>query len=424
MEDIDYFKLNSIDISNTFAVTFNLSTGTSSMLSISGYSIKIENVLAPLEGTFTSGTSSRTYPSAVEGSTLNYTITPVFNYDDVPIEYISKYTISGSLVVQTKLAQIYFSQYLQWYSCSQSVQGEKTINVVALVDTFGYFVDINGGIVTTPNGFVIDGGVVPEGFTKLANYTVDVDNKPILTQSSGNASVDTVFENFVVRSQSNDCLLANFSFVDYYKVPLTGGVITNPVTKSGDKLISSTNTFNLTNNPITVPKDTYWLQLATPFKIYPYSEDAINYCNSIVINEDFDKIILANPNIIITLGWDEFDNSFTMSALRYLYDAVETPSFNMDYVIQKVGTNISYTGTATFNYQSDPFPSELAELRSNLTHGTYNISLTLNEPTYQSPTDYFNGTPYFSKIITNGEQSISPEGFIFKNIYTFTDYEV
>ena len=428
LEEIDSFKLlyvNTTPTDGKYSIEFKLDTSTNSDIICTGYNLYKDGGTTPeVIGSFPDGIV--TLSNIDPGTTVNYVITPIFNYD-LPTEYYTKYTISGSIIAQQIETTIQFAQYENYYTCLTELgayTGVKELDVFVITDNESpvNYLDINGQITTTPTGFVRQGVTNPFESDPLAEYIIGEDDKPTLTTNISNTAMQAKFEEILARYESTDCELVNFSFRDYYTVPLSGGVITGASFKSGDTLVGD-NTYNLTNTTIGVAKDTYTLNLSEPSTIYPYSDDAVTYCNSIVVNTDFDKIILANSNIIITVEYDEGTDTYTMFALRYLYDSVEIPSFSMNYTIQKSGGS-TYTGTTTFNYQATPFASHLAQLHDNLTTGTYDITLTLNEPTYQSPEDYFTGTSYFSKLITNDTQSISPSGSVFKNTYTFTEYEV
>jgi hypothetical protein len=100
-------------------------------------------------------------PTANKDKKLNYIITPFFENEDMPLTYVNKYKLEGSLIINSEFDNIKLTTMLAESGCSILHQDYRQYETLTLTNSIGEFIDNTLGTSQYPYQFYLEGTAQP-----------------------------------------------------------------------------------------------------------------------------------------------------------------------------------------------------------------------------------------------------------------------
>lgn len=245
--------------------------------------IEITNTLSnPYVATSNISEIIKTFDKSNKGKTLKYSISPnimvngITYYSEIPSDYITKYTITGSRTLTTSTDNVTFE--LNTFIC-YPLTSEKIYTSLILKNDSGNYIDNNLTLTTTPYIFLEYNTTQPSNTEVIAYYSV-VNQKPVIkTDDLINYPIMTIDEN----------ILSSVENIDVNKVEADCGIVSvtintnirllDPSNITVTQLGQTKSFISQTDNKSFV----YNLYTSTPFEVYINTQgmEELNYTTTV-----------------------------------------------------------------------------------------------------------------------------------------------
>lgn len=398
--------------------------------------IEITNTLSnPYVATSNISEIIKTFDKSNKGKTLKYSISPnimvngITYYSEIPSDYITKYTITGSRTLTTSTDNVTFE--LNTFIC-YPLTSQKVYTSLILKNDSDNYIDNNLALSTIPYIFLEYNTAQPSNTEVIAYYSI-VNEKPVI-------KTDDLINYPIMQIDSS--ILSSVESVDLTKTESDCGlvdvtiVLNVPVSSTANIRVSQNDQSVLLISQSNLKSLNYSLYSYIPFSI-TITDETGSYGGYISVNEEITTVYNSTNTINIAL----------ISDVRYSHITSPSPGngiFNFNYIWG--GSKKEYSGNyIPYNLYIDNIfvtPTMLSLANNGESYiklnwgliGDYWSSLFSTEPNSSTnPNIYNTNNPAQLKLnfingsalvnnylnISDNSQYTMYENMIFKNEYNF-----
>ena len=161
--------------------------------------------------------------SLYKDKVVSYRATPnlqvgvvTYVYEDLPIEFTSKYAIYGEKLVSLSISDVVFELVTNEITCDPNHIGMASYNVVVLKNSLGQYIDGELNLSVTPYALILSGYTATGSYTLLKEYTINTTtgNPSIIADSTVlpvNSELIELFEDLFLYRYSESCDRVNLT---------------------------------------------------------------------------------------------------------------------------------------------------------------------------------------------------------------------